>query len=81
MQGKNIISRPHLTNKVKEICTLVICVEGAVSIRPMSGICFRPFQPERITGHVLAWKKNHAFSAATAKFLDFVQSKYDSAIN
>jgi len=36
---------------------------------------------EHITGHVLAWKKNHAFSAATAKFLDFVQSKYDSAIN
>jgi DNA-binding transcriptional LysR family regulator len=77
----NIVASHNLPTNglllVKQGIGIVICVEGAVSIRPMSGICFRPFQPERITGHVLAWKKNHAFSAATAKFLDFVQIKYD----
>ena len=55
----------------------LICVEGAFSIRPMKGLCFRPFAPERVTGHVLAWKKNRVFSQATMRFLDFVRDKYD----
>jgi len=55
----------------------LICVEGAFTVRPMAGLCFRPFTPERITGHVMAWKKNHIFSQATLRFLEFVQSKYE----
>ena len=55
----------------------LICVEGSFTIRPMPGLCFRPFLPERITGHVLAWKKNHALSQVTQHFLEFVRSKYE----
>lgn len=55
----------------------LICVEGAFAVRPMAGLCFRPFLPERITGHVLAWKKNHALSKATTHFLEFVRGKYE----
>ena len=35
----------------------LICVQGSLAIRPPQGIRFVPLAPERITGHVLAWKK------------------------
>ncbi len=53
-----------------------ICVKGAFDIRKKDNICFLPFFPERITGHVLAWKKNQVFSNATAKFLQYIKEKY-----
>ena len=51
----------------------LICVQGAISIRPTSNITFVPFYPERKTGHVLVWKKHHSISNASFKFLLFVQ--------
>lgn len=53
-----------------------ICVKGAFDIRKKDNICFVPFAPERITGHVLAWKKNKVFSNATTKFLQYIKEKY-----
>ena len=57
----------------------LLCVEGAFTVRPMAGLCFRPFLPERITGHVLAWKKNRVFSQATMRFLEFIRNKYETS--
>ncbi|MBO6170660.1 MAG: LysR family transcriptional regulator [Desulfovibrio sp.] len=54
----------------------LICVKGSFTIRPAEGICFIPFSPKRITGHVLAWKKDHAFSPSTHRFLSFIQDVY-----
>lgn len=54
----------------------VICVRGAFDIRKTDNICFVPFEPERITGHVLAWKKNKMFSTATTSFLQYIKDKY-----
>lgn len=54
----------------------LICVQGSLAIRPPQGIRFVPLAPERITGHVLAWKKSHAFGTATTRFLQFIQSRY-----
>ena len=54
----------------------LICVKGSFTIRPAEGINFIPFSPKRITGHVLAWKKDHAFSPSTHKLLSFIQDKY-----
>ncbi len=51
----------------------VICVEGAHSIRPDERVRFVPFAPERITGHVLAWKKNRMFPSATSCFIQFMR--------
>lgn len=53
-----------------------ICVKGAFDIRKKDTICFAPLAPERITGHVLAWKKNKVFSNATTKFLQYIKEKY-----
>lgn len=53
-----------------------ICVKGAFDIRKKDTICFVPLAPERITGHVLAWKKNKVFSNATTKFLQYIKEKY-----
>ena len=57
----------------------LICVQGSLAIRPPQGIRFVPLAPERITGHVLAWKKNHAFSTATTRFLQFIHSRYNDS--
>lgn len=79
--GLNIVASHNLpTNGLllaRQGIGCLICVEGSFSIRPMEGLCFRPFLPERTTGHVLAWKKNRVFSQATMRFLEFVRSKYD----
>lgn len=53
-----------------------ICVKGAFDIRKKDTIFFVPLTPERITGHVLAWKKNKVFSNATTKFLQYIKEKY-----
>ncbi|MBE6106386.1 LysR family transcriptional regulator [Anaerovibrio lipolyticus] len=58
----------------------LICVEGSFTIRPMTDLCFRPFLPERTTGHVLVWKKNHVLSKATMRFLEFVRDKYEKPL-
>lgn len=54
----------------------MICVKGSFTIRQAEGIRFLPFSPKRITGHVLAWKKDHAFSPSTHKFLSFIKDRY-----
>lgn len=53
-----------------------ICVGGAFEIRGGENLCFRPFSPERTTGHVMAWKKNRVFHSAASRFRDFVQEKF-----
>ncbi len=53
-----------------------ICVEGAYSIRPIETVCFVPFTPERITEHVLAWKKNRVFTSATSCFIQFFKDLF-----
>jgi DNA-binding transcriptional LysR family regulator len=53
-----------------------ICVSGSYTIRESEQTCFVPFEPERTTGHVLAWKKNNLFSSATARFIQFIKDTY-----
>lgn len=55
-----------------------ICVSGSYSIRESDRTCFVPFEPERTTSHVLAWKKNKLFSSATAHFIQFIKDTYHS---
>ncbi|ETT43796.1 MULTISPECIES: LysR family transcriptional regulator [Paenibacillus] len=55
-----------------------ICVSGSYTIRESNSTCFVPFEPERITNHVLAWKKNRIFSSATAHFIQFIKDIYGS---
>lgn len=50
-----------------------VSVEGAYAIRPGGPFCFIPFKPERVTGHVLVWKKNRVFPSATQGFIQFFQ--------
>jgi DNA-binding transcriptional LysR family regulator len=50
-------------------------VSGAHSIREDGGLCFVPFSPERVTGHVLAWRKNRVFTAATSLFIQLVKGQ------
>lgn len=55
-----------------------ICVSGAYTIRESNSTCFVPFEPERKTTHVIAWKKNKIFSSATAHFIQFIKETYPS---
>ncbi|WP_413371956.1 LysR family transcriptional regulator [Paenibacillus taichungensis] len=55
-----------------------ICVSGSYTIRESSHTCFVPFEPERTTSHVLAWKKNKIFSSATAHFIQFIKETYQT---
>ncbi|WP_145321745.1 LysR family transcriptional regulator [Paenibacillus xylanexedens] len=55
-----------------------ICVSGSYTIRESNSTCFVPFEPERITTHVIAWKKNKIFSSATAHFIQFINETYHS---
>ena len=50
-----------------------VCVGGSFEIRGGENLCFRPFTPERTTGHVLAWKKNRVFHPAANCFREYVQ--------
>ena len=71
-----VASHNLLTNAIPLIergMGYVICVEGAHSIRPDAALVFVPFVPERITGHVLAWKKNRVFPSATSRFIKFMR--------
>lgn len=73
---KIIASHNLLTNVISLVeqgFGYVICVEGAHSIRPEGMLVFVPFTPERITGHVLAWKKNRVFPSATSCFIQFMR--------
>ncbi|RKI39025.1 LysR family transcriptional regulator [bacterium D16-51] len=36
-------------------------------------LCLRPLEPEIVSGCVLVWKKNQAFSLAMTKFIDYVK--------
>lgn len=74
-----IASHNLLTNAlllIEKKLGYTICVKGSFDIRKNDKFCFVPFEPERITGHVLAWKKNHIFSSATMKFLQYLKEKY-----
>lgn len=53
----------------------ILCVEGSILIRESKDFCFRPIVPERMTGHVMVWKKNRFFNPATNLFLRFVREK------
>ena len=72
-----VASHNLLTNAIALIergLGYAICVEGAYTIRPSEAVRFVPFAPERITGHVLAWKKNRAFPSATSCFIQFMRN-------
>ena len=75
-----IVANNFLTNAlllVEEEFGCVISVEGALSIRKVDGICFVPFSPKRVTGHVLIWKKNKNFPPATSLFIQFIKELYN----
>ena len=42
----------------------LLCVEGAYSIRPSSGLRFVPLAPERLARHKFVRRKNHRLSKA-----------------
>ncbi|MGE7057392.1 LysR family transcriptional regulator substrate-binding protein, partial [Paenibacillus glucanolyticus] len=76
-----IASHNLLTNAmllVERKLGYAICVGGAYTIRESSSTCFVPFEPERITTHVIAWNKNKIFSPATAHFIQFIKETYHS---
>ncbi len=58
---------------VEEGLCYAVAVGGALAIRGEGPLCFRPFTPERTTGHVLAWKKNRIFHPAAACFRDHLR--------
>ena len=51
-----------------------VCVDGAFDLHGGDSLCFRPFSPERTTGHVLAWKKNRVFHPAASRFRDYIRA-------
>lgn len=48
-------------------------VEGAFVSRPMEGLKFIPLNPERLSGHVFAYKKNMSFNPSVESFIEFVE--------
>ena len=53
-----------------------ISIHGAYTIRPNDKICFVPFSPEKMSGHVIAWKKNRMLNAPTSLFLEYARSSF-----
>ena len=51
----------------------VVCVGGSFEIRGGKDLCFVPLEPDRTTGHVLAWKKNRVFHSAANRFRQYVR--------
>ena len=50
-----------------------VCVGGSFDIGGGRDLCFVPLDPERTTGHVLAWKKNRVFHSAANRFREYVR--------
>lgn len=50
----------------------IITIEGAYDLVNHDHITFVPFQPEKISNHVLIWKKKKVFSEATELFMQFI---------
>ena len=50
-----------------------VCVSGAFALRGGGDLCFRPFAPERTTGHMLAGKRNRVFHPAASRFRDYIR--------
>lgn len=50
-----------------------VCVEGSFALHRDNTLCFRPLEPKRTSGHVLAWKKNREFHSAASRFRAFVR--------
>lgn len=48
-----------------------VCIQGAFEMHRDDGLCFRPFTPRQVSGHVLAWKKNREFHSAANRFRAF----------
>lgn len=64
-----------LTNSLqllKEDIAYPISIEGAISIRDDENVRFIPLYPERITRHVLAWKKNQLMNPITRLFMQHI---------
>ena len=76
----NVFASHNLLNNaallVEEKLGYVICSSGAFRLRGAGGLCFRPFSPERTTGHVMAWRKNRVFHSAASRFRDFIREKF-----
>jgi DNA-binding transcriptional LysR family regulator len=51
----------------------IVCIGGAYLIRPSDKLKFIPFEPEKISGHVVAWKKNRIFNSATRLFVEQIR--------
>lgn len=69
--GHNLLNNAALL--VEAGLGYVVCVGGSFEIRGGEALCFRPLTPERVSGHVLAWKKNRVFHSAASRFRDFVR--------
>lgn len=72
--GHNLLNNAALL--VEEKLGYVVCSSGAFDLRGDGDLCFRPFSPERTTGHVMAWKKNRVFHSAASRFRDFVKDRF-----
>ncbi len=76
-----IVTQNLLTNSLlllSEGIAYPLTIEGAFTIRPDDKIRFVPFYPERITKHVLAWKKNQLLNPATRLFLQFINNALEA---
>lgn len=68
---QNLLTNTSLL--LKRNLAYMIMVEGAYTIRPISGLTFVPIIPKRTSSHVLAWRKNKVFNPATKLFLDLIK--------
>ncbi len=73
----HVFARNNLSNNASLLARkklgYPVCVKGSFMLRGDDQLCFRPFSPERTTGHVLAWKKNRLFHPAVNYFREYVQ--------
>lgn len=49
-----------------------LTIKGLLEIFRDPELAFVPFYPHKVTGHVIAWRKNSVLAPATEKFLQFV---------
>lgn len=69
--GHNLVNNAALLVEAGLGCA--ICVGGAFEIGGGENLCFVPLDPERTTGHVMAWKKNRVFHSAASQFRDYIK--------
>ncbi len=75
IQTHNLLSNSLLL--VKKHFGRSITIEGSMHLAHHEGLTFIPLEPERISDHVLIWKKGKVFSPATQLFIDYFKAFVD----